>query len=34
MEFIVPDKTTADNDSTEFITVSNEPPPPDLPSDD
>ncbi|CAF4031490.1 unnamed protein product [Rotaria sp. Silwood2] len=31
IEFTVPDKEFIDNDSDEFITISNEPPPPDLP---
>ncbi|CAF3845606.1 unnamed protein product [Rotaria sp. Silwood1] len=34
IEFTVPDKESIDNDNQEFITVSNEPPPPDLPSMD
>ncbi len=33
MEFIVPDKKSAENESIEFITVSNELPPDNLPSD-
>ena len=33
MEFIVPDKKTTEDENFEFITVSNELPPPDLPSD-
>ncbi|CAF4305539.1 unnamed protein product, partial [Rotaria sordida] len=33
-EFTVPGKESIDDASTEFITVSNEPPPPDLPGTD